>query len=212
MPAFVGATFAAIRMGVAGIVWFAQGPGKRRAHRLKIKRDVEANLRVPKGGAIDATIRNEWRMDTYPDHDRLPWLGGPSSWHKAEVLGTYEAGIETCVGFPTVSIKDGVARDEPQGEKVCAVARIPFDLIGEVDWEGDHYYPQPHIYCRYRFRHGPYEKVLRIRQKQPWSGGRYVLVEGVRYRPKRANIWRRWRSHRAYLKMVREDQRLRRSG
>jgi hypothetical protein len=212
MPEFLTTAFAGVRMGFAGLVWFVQGPSKRRAHRLAIKRDVEANLRVPKDGAIDAIVRNEWRMDAYPRDISLKWFGGPSSWHKAEVIGTYEAGIETCVDFPTVVIDwdKEVARKDPDGEKVCAVARIPFDLIGEIDWTGDDYYPQPHIYCRYRFRRGPYEKTLSIRRKESWSGDSYVRVEGVRYRPRRPRIWSTLKARHRYKKAIREqEQRLR---
>jgi hypothetical protein len=41
------------------------------------------------------------------------------------------------------------------------VARIPFDWIVKVDWEGDEYYGPPHVYCRFIGKgRQPYEDIL----------------------------------------------------
>lgn len=121
----VTASIAGARAALGGLGWYLGRPAKRLDHRLTIKADIDAHLHVPPAGAVDAIVRNQWRLDSYPNDDHLPWLGSPSAWHKAEIIDVYEAGLECCIGFPRVSIKKGIARDHENGEKICAVARDP---------------------------------------------------------------------------------------
>ena len=115
-----------------------------------------------------------------------------------------------------VVISDGVARpvpqvDHPDGQNVYVVGRIPFSSIEAIDWVGDEFYGFTHIYCRFRaFGRGPYvATVLYEVEGHDLGQGRtyHSRLEGVRWRPRRRWIIRRWRDRRALRKMDREADR-----
>lgn len=169
-----------LRSLFAGAAWGLTRPQKRRAHRLAIKRDVDANLRVPRDEATDVIVRNEWKMDSYPEIDRSRGRA-PSPWHKSEVIGSDDRGLLICAGWTNVRVEDGLAFDHPDGGQMMIVWRIPYSNIGEIDWRGDGYYPMPHVYCRYRLRRGPYDKKILAYFQTEW--GSWIEEHFIEYRP-----------------------------
>ena len=58
----------------------------------------------------------------------------------------------------------GVKTDENIYSQISTflIARIPYENIVETDVDGDQYYPQPHIYCRFAHGGEPYEGFRRV--------------------------------------------------
>jgi hypothetical protein len=115
----------------------------------------------------EAIIRDLKRLDSYPDVDERN--KGISSWFKVELKDLYHRGIEAFISFPRELVMDEkqgkwrFAKSDEEKEKILAypVGRVPFDCIEEIDWEGDEYYPIPHIYCRFEMQDGqPYEEIV----------------------------------------------------
>ncbi len=145
------------------------------------------------GVHCEAIIRDIKRMDSYPDIDTTK--KGISPWFNVEVKGLYHRGVEVFIGMP-----EYIKRDESGGwrftnhkdteEKVLAypVGRIPFDLIEYVNWDGDEYYPFPHIYCRFKsFKGQPYESIPFFAKHE---GSEYLFeVDGFRPWDRKKGIW-----------------------
>jgi hypothetical protein len=141
----------------------------------------------------EAIIRDIKRMDSYPDIDTAK--KGISPWFKVEVKGLYHRGVEVFISMP-----EYIKRDKGGGwkftdhkdaeEKVLAypVGRIPFDLIEYINWDGDEYYPFPHIYCRFKaFKGQPYESIPFFAKHE---GSEYFFeVDGFRPWDKKRGIW-----------------------
>ncbi len=183
----------------------------RLAHVLAMKREVNAHLwgllAETNGDAIICELR---RKDSYPEVDES--LRSTSRWFKVELKGTYHAGIEVFTSIQNVVVEDGVARpaamDVPDSEAVHVVGRIPYEAIEGVDWDGDEYHGFTHIYCRFRIgrRRGPFaETVLYETDPRVMSDGRkhYERLDGVKWKPKRRGLVRRFRDRRALRKMDR---------
>ena len=127
----------------------------------------------------DAIIRDVKRMDRYPDIDEK--AKGISAWFKVEVKGLYHRGLEVFINVESLVFEekhDGWRSgryDEPGAVNALLVGRIPFDVIRTVTWDGDEYYPFPHIYCDFSKRHGqPYEELVFYRA-QDGSRGTYFM-------------------------------------
>ena len=128
-------------------------------------------------------------MDLYPEADEDG--KGISPWFKVEVKGFYHRGVEVFLSMPN-SIKLLASGgwtfchyDDPGAVIAFPVGRIPFDLIEHVDWEGDEYYPDPHIYCQ--FKDGePYETVVFYRK---FSKDSDFLTEVEDFRPYAKKRW-----------------------
>jgi hypothetical protein len=141
-------------------------------HRMRKKREFARKLPEPKypGHMPDIIIRDLDRMDNYGDEEYDDKSKGASPWFKVEFKGYYYRGIEVVLNLQyMVQDKKGNWHtvnwdDEVEKHKVIKVGRIPFDLIEEVDWQGDEYYPMPHIYCRYH-------------EGRPYASYAYYLVE-----------------------------------
>jgi hypothetical protein len=135
--------------------------------RSKWRAEFQLQLRErdASGARGDAIIRDMKRMDMYPDIDEK--VRGISPWFKVEQKGLYHRGIEVFLRVESlVFVEDREAwrfgkYDEPDAVNALLVGRIPFDVIRSVDWEGDEYYPYPHIYCDFARRNGqPYEELV----------------------------------------------------
>ncbi len=124
--------------------------------------------RMPKkneyGVRTDVIIRDIKRMDEYPDINTKK--KGISSWFKAELKGTYHRGIEVFIhGWETIKqdpngVWDFCHYKDPDAIKVIPIARIPYDYIEHVDWDGDEYYNVPVVYCKFQgVNDGPYEEI-----------------------------------------------------
>jgi hypothetical protein len=163
--------------------------------REKWKREFEEHLPKPNkfGVRCDAIIRDIDRMDLYPNIDEKG--KGISPWFKVEIKGLYERGVEAFISMPQcvkrLPTGEWTFCDYEDPEKVTAypVGRIPFDLIEHVDWSGDQYYYDPHIYCRFK-RGQPYEKIVFYRK---WSKEDEFMdeIEGFSPWGKKKRFWQR---------------------
>lgn len=115
----------------------------------------------------DVIIRDVRRVDQYPDAKEQK--KGISPWFRLGLMDTYHNGILVGLHWQRlIQIGDGEFRvakveesrsEDDNGIKVILAGRIPFHLIESVDWEGDEYYPFPHIYCHFSIKGQPYEDV-----------------------------------------------------
>ena len=142
--------------------------------RHLVKRDAS-------GTHGDSIIRNVRRMDKYPDLDEKS--RGISPWFKVELKGRYHRGIETFLRVESlVFVEDRDAwrfgrHDEPDAVNALLVGRIPFDVIRKVDWEGDEYYPFPHVYCEFDKRDGqPYEELVFYASHEGTNGPYFMEI------------------------------------
>lgn len=135
--------------------------------RAKWRTEFQMHLRKrdASGTRGDSIIRDVKRMDKYPDIEDKS--RGISPWFKVELKGLYHRGVEVFLrGESLVFVEDREAWRfgkyiEPDAVNALLVGRIPFDVIRSVDWEGDEYYPFPHIYCDFSKRGGqPYEELV----------------------------------------------------
>jgi hypothetical protein len=143
----------------------------------------------------DVIIRDMRRMDSYP---QIPEGKGISPWFRLSLLDTYGRGImvglgweelieEPGLGFRYADIRKG---ETGSGRNVMLTGYIPFENIESVDWEGDHYYDYPHIYCYFIFKGGtffgrqPYERLAFCEEHRfhgPWrSYSDFAEYESVR--------------------------------
>lgn len=163
--------------------------------REEFRKEFESKLPQKNryGVHCEAIIRDMKRMDSYPDIDT--GKKGISPWFKVEVKGLYHRGVEVFISMPEYIKKDKSGRwkftdHKDTGEKVLAypVGRIPFDLIEYVNWDGDEYYPFPHIYCRFKaFKGQPYESIPFFAK---YEGSEYLFeVDGFRPWDKKGGSW-----------------------
>lgn len=136
-------------------------------HRTKWKADFERNRdRLENNNVI---VRDLKRMDSYPDVDEKG--KGISAWFKTEYKDLYHRGLEVFLNVKSAKFVESengwvFCRYDDQGaENLLVVGRIPYDVIREVDWAGDEYYPFPHVYCDFNRRHRkePYEEIVLCR-------------------------------------------------
>jgi hypothetical protein len=169
--------------------------------RLELKANVERNLPPPNqyGNRGEAIIRDVHRADRYPgDANRLkrPW-----SWFGVELKDTYHRGIEVFIKIGEVVVDEQrrtwrpAIRGEEPSLTAYIVGRIPFDWIAQIDWTGDEYYPQPHIYCRFiGKRREPWEEIVLYYRKADsdflWSADDYKAIGDPLGIPKLAIRWR----------------------
>lgn len=135
--------------------------------RTKWKAEVEERLwqRRKERLSDDIIVRDVRRIDDYPD--AKPGKG-ISPWFKAGLMGTYHRGI--LVGLQWYELKqenDGAWRrlDYSNGEKAdlnaLLIGRVRYENIESIDWDGDHFYSEPHIYCYFVEKRGqPYEDLV----------------------------------------------------
>ena len=163
--------------------------------REEFKKEFEQNL-PPKntyGVHTEAIIRDISRMDSYPDIQQA--RKGISPWFKVEIKGLYHKGVEAFISGYQYIKKDKNGKwqfteHDDKDTKVLAypVGRIPFDLIEYINWDGDEYYPFPHIYCKFKsFKRQPYESIPFFAKR---GESEYLFeVEGFRPWDKKKGIW-----------------------
>ena len=120
---------------------------------------------------LDVIIHDVKRLDQYPSGG---FEGkGISAWFRAGLMGTYHGGILAGLRWETLTKSpDGrwrltdYAADEKGELKVILLGEIPYERIEAVDWDGDEYYGQPHIYCHFDGPgHQPYQRLLYSEQR-----------------------------------------------
>jgi len=189
-----------------------RSPAELLRHSLAVKKEVSSRLgRVLAETNGDAIIREVRRKDSYPELDES--LRSISPWFKVELKGTYYAGIEVFTSIQHVIVKDNVARladdpEDPDGETVFIVGRIPYSAIEGIDWDGDEFYGFTHIYCRFRVgrRRGPYADMLLYRTEAHDLGVAqkyYERLDGIKWKLKGRRLHRRWLDRRALRQMDR---------
>ena len=149
----------------------------------------------------------------YPEVDAEP-EGRISGWFKTEFGGHYHNGVELLLRVEDIIVdrNDGrwafIDHRDPAFDparyalvKVFTVARIPFRNIVEVDEDGDEYYRNVHLYCRFAEAARPTRSFCseswtamlssEPRRSSPSQIGRWQLVE-----QSGQSMWRGgWRSN-----------------
>jgi hypothetical protein len=159
--------------------------------RVELKKEFLRHMPLPDDYGIcgELIIRDIERMDTYPNHDAQ--RKGISPWFGVELKGLYERGIEVHFGVRCLVKRDMYGDwkftqfEGPDTRLAYPVARIPFDVIELVDWDGDDRYHCPHVYCQFSLiRKQPYEAFLfyskipgtetlqELKNLQPWDNKR----------------------------------------
>jgi len=188
----------------------------RSDERVRRRNESKAKLAVALApmyrGEVDAEviIRDADRDDGYPQADAKFRALRISPWFKAELLKPWGDGISVWLGMEWVVVADGkarvVAREEP-GEWIRVVGRIPYEVVSDVDPDGDVDYPMPQIFCHFDFSRArePYSEIVAFRDH---GDDHWFAMEGVRIEGRsRSSLWRRWRLHRQMEKYQREVER-----
>ncbi|MDX2068846.1 MAG: hypothetical protein SFV55_10495 [Haliscomenobacter sp.] len=92
---------------------------------------------------------------------------GEYSWFGAEIKGLYYQGMEFIFGIEEIKVYDDNTWDfgeRKEGKdfrevKVARVGQINFSDILDYDINGDEHYICPHIFCRFKYKGLPFEKV-----------------------------------------------------
>ncbi|MDG2571003.1 hypothetical protein P7L87_25960, partial [Vibrio parahaemolyticus] len=146
---------------------------------LALKRKL-TRLFPPDCGHPDIIIRSI-DDEHYPEVDSEP-EGRISGWFRTEFGGHYYNGVELLLRVEEIIVDQGdgrwafidpldpAVRAKGIGQsfdtarysliKVFTVARIPFRNIVEVDDEGDEFYRDIHLYCRFADGGTPYEAII----------------------------------------------------
>jgi hypothetical protein len=183
-------------------------PEERIRRRQELKSQIAATLPPSRSGYAPRLIVHDLaRVNAYPDVDDRPW--GISAWFKVEAKGPYHRGLEVFLAIEDVAIDKSVAHPSESGPKentstMFVVGRIPFDAIVTIDWDGDEYYPIPHVYCWFDQEHGPYEAVVLYESAY---GDHLLLRDDLRYKPRRRARLAQWRDHRALRAAQRDFER-----
>ena len=135
--------------------------------RAKLNSEFRYNIsdKNEHGSLNRVIIRDLRRMDEYPDFETKK--KGTSPYFTVELKDIYHRGIEVFVSKPKYikqndDSKWEFTKDGYKGKKILAwpIARIPFDLIDYVNWDGDEYHNYPIVFCRFDgIEGGPYEEI-----------------------------------------------------
>jgi hypothetical protein len=123
----------------------------------------------------EVIVRDMKRIDNYPDaKDKR----GISPWFRVGLMGTYHRGILVGLRWGTLTKHSGGEHwrftDRSAGEKgdvrVMMIGSIPYENIDNVDWGGDEYYSDPHVYCFFTHNKEPYEHTGFYTKRTPTGG------------------------------------------
>jgi hypothetical protein len=187
-------------------------PVSRLRHSEAMRDALRAHLPAKDSGEADEVIvvkLGKERKYGSADVRFIPW--GSSAWHKFEVKGVEDQGLEVIVNIIDVCVKRGKAwrdHDEtPGAQTVYLVGRIPYERIKHVDWKPDPYYSSPRLYVKYGSR-GPSQELLLYEMPRSPSGFLYEL-HGIHYKGERG-LKRRIRSRTIDFRLGRETRRTQR--
>ncbi|MCK9639874.1 MAG: restriction endonuclease [Prolixibacteraceae bacterium] len=146
---------------------------KKRIEKQFIRKDLdiktitnlivyEPRCRFNVGEMIIRNIDN----NIYPEFDENKQ--GISDWFKVEIYDLYHNGIEIYLqgseliidengNWDIVEEDNDYRKNKYKSLRVNTVGRIPFSNIMEFDFDGDNYYPMPHLYCKFNIDEMPYE-------------------------------------------------------
>lgn len=142
----------------------------------------------------DAIIHDVIRIDTYPNTSDKK---GISSWFRVGLMGTYNHGILLGLRWTNLEEKNGKWLENwknPSDDsiKVILLGQVPYEAIESVNFDGDHYYNKPHIYCHFDYKGQPYERLyygeeFRLAPNMPTH---YSEIAEVKSQPR----WKFWKS------------------
>lgn len=182
-----------------------------RLSRRKLPNDERLRLRQKWKGQIepyilktrrqklrqDVIIRDMRRMDDYPELPRK--ARGISPWFRVGLIDTYHRGALVAFEWRGFCERpDGSLRttDWEAGEQatrnLLVAAKIPYEWIESIDFDGDEFYGFPHIYCYFVGRAGgPYEHIGCYEEID--FDGRPLFREVTDYRSTLPNRWLRFK-------------------
>ena len=144
------------------------------ALRKKWKEEIEAKLweRQERKLGMDVIIRDAKRVDHYPDTEDTK--RGISSWYRCGLMGTYHRGVLLGLSWESLTLdKSDEYRytNHKAGEtgdiKVVLIGYVRYENIADINWDGDEYRRQPHIFCYFDEKKGePYEKLAFCEQRE----------------------------------------------
>jgi hypothetical protein len=135
--------------------------------RKKRKAEFEEHFPIP-GGKFSfgrVIIRDIARLDVYPKVE-VP-KRGISPWFRVHLAALYHRGVMIVVSVERLEYLESVgawrlAQPEKSSSSlpVYLVGKIKFENIVEVEWNGDEYYGEPQLFCRFSEKnHQPYESL-----------------------------------------------------
>jgi hypothetical protein len=164
---------------------------KKVTRRVRGRDECERTLpRIKPGYHGKVVIRDIARLSMYP----ISSVQGTSAWYRSELTGFYHRGLEIILG---TAAGDAAPEIDERGHErwrwvirgasvpgqvsAVTVGQIPFEWIEQIDWNGDEYYSDPHIYCRFIGPWwGPCEAVI---YKAKFPNSDYLReLEGLRAR------------------------------
>ena len=141
----------------------------------------------------DCIVHDVERLDDYPNG---PDSGrGISPWFRVGLMGTYQHGVLLGLQW-TYLVSEGGKWKEVQsassmGQKVMLLGAVPYESIVSVNFDGDHYYNKPHLYCHFEHTDGPYERLFYGEEFQLDPGLPKHYREIAEYEPSRN--WLPWK-------------------
>jgi len=174
-------------------------PSEVIAKRQRWKGEIERQLleRRRERLTMDVIVRDVTRMDDYPDTTGT--RKGISAWYRCGLMGTYYRGILLGLSWERLTLdqeKYWRYTNHQAGEegdaKVILIGYVRYENIEAIEWDGDQFYGQPHVYCYFDARRGePYEK-LAFCEKQELDGVPFYtelsLYEPVHRRSRKLRI------------------------
>lgn len=148
-------------------------PTEKIEKRQQLKVEIEQRLwqRRQKKLGMDVVIRDVKRVDEYPD---IKCGKGISAWYKSGLMGTYHRGILLGLSWEMLT-SEGENKwrytNHNAGEtgelKVILIGYVPYENIEAINWNGDEFYGEPHLYCHFDAKRGePYEKLAFCEEKE----------------------------------------------
>ncbi|GJM43224.1 MAG: hypothetical protein DHS20C21_00660 [Gemmatimonadota bacterium] len=141
---------------------------ERERARLEQGIKVELETAFPKiedaWGYGEAIVRDAKKASSYPE----------SGYFRVHIAGLYHRGLRVVLGRTSIVLgADGVRLGEITGEQASEggflVGHVPFSRIVRIDWTGDEYYVEPHIYVLFR-KGGACESVFVARRHEDAPG------------------------------------------
>jgi hypothetical protein len=80
-------------------------------------------------------------------------------------MGTYQRGVLLGLRWTYLQEQDGSWKELSSGNnegavKVMLLGEVPYEAIESVNFDGDHYYNKPHLFCHFEHAGQPYERLL----------------------------------------------------
>lgn len=142
----------------------------------------------------DCIVHDVQRLDNYPngpDRER-----GISAWFRVGLMGTYQHGVLLGLRW-TYLVSEGEKWKERQtgdglGQKVMLLGAVPYESVESVNFDGDHYYSKPHLFCHFEHGGEPYERLFYGQEFQLDPGFPNHYREIAEYQPSRG--WLSWKN------------------